>query len=625
MKKYRRRTYRRARNQRGAALLIFAVILVLGSMLAIVAALNAVRNDTAAIQISNATVLQQAKSALLGYVAIQAGSSSNAYPGKLPCPEDPNPSTPYPAEGTAASYCSLPAIGRLPWRTLGIDKLTDSAGEPLWYVLSPGFNRASSGTSLKINSNTPAQLTLDGTSNAAIALIIAPGKAMNVQAATGCTARSQVHSQTYPFDYRDYLECDNATSPADSSFVSVGPTDSFNDQVLAVSHTDVFNVVDAAVAKRIETDIVPALQSVYASAQWNATATTPRFPFAAPFGNPDTSSYTGSAGTYQGLLPLSYSKQTDTVTDCVVSASDPRCNPSLVAWKTGAGLSDTVPLPIVSTARISAYSAPPAGYTTATISVPSSSPFITVVEVANSNTTRGTLSALNCNATTSTQISCGITYGRACSSYPFSCTSLTVQPRVRLTVRALNVANAFKAFDTTAISASQFQVRTTATSYGASPLGVLRSDGDADITTEWLLPSRSCTVSQCSTYTVTIPIALIVDYYLANSGDSVTGWFLSNEWHKLTYYAVSTGNAPGGGGTCVAGGSPACLTVNAPSGTTSPNALLILAGRNIGTGTRPSSSLGDYLEGANADGADTVFAKQPLSTTFNDRVSSIYP
>jgi hypothetical protein len=446
-----------------------------------------------------------------------------------------------------------------------------------------------------------------------------------------CAARNQVRGQTFPLDYRDYLECENATSPADSSFVSTGPRltatnepilGTFNDQVLAVTHADVFNIVEAAVAKRIETDIITlSLRGVYDSADWNATPTTPRFPFAAPFSNPDTSSYTGAAATYQGLLPLSYSKKPGTNTDCVVSGSDPRCNPSLVTWKRdGSVLSYAAPLPIENNARYSVYSLYP------TMSVPTSSPYISVTEVANSETTRSTLAKLDCSATTSTQISCAITYGRSCGASGCSAT-YTVQPTIRLTVRAINVAKAFKAFETSAIGASQFQVRTTATSYGASPLGVLRSDGDADITTEWQLPSKNCTISLCSTYTITIPIALIVDHAVVNSGDGVMGWFLSNDWHKLTYYAVSPANAPGGSGTCVAGGTPACLTVNALSGTTSPNAILILTGRNIGTGTRPSSVLANYLEGANADGADLVFAKQPLSLSppFNDRVSNIYP
>ena len=43
-----------------------------------------------------------------------------------------------------------------------------------------------------------AQLTLDGTANAAIALIIAPGSVLNVAASSGCTARNQTRPPARP-------------------------------------------------------------------------------------------------------------------------------------------------------------------------------------------------------------------------------------------------------------------------------------------------------------------------------------------------------------------------------------------------------------------------------------------
>ena len=619
------------RAQRGAALLLLAAMLVLGGTWLIVSALNAARRDSAAMFTASGDALRQAKAGLLGYMAVQAGKSSSCpstsncelYPGRLPCPEVASPTAA--TEGTASSYCSLPAVGRLPWRTLGMDKLTDAAGEPLWYVVSPGFNRASAGVTLTINSNTSAQLSLDGNANAAVALIIAPGAPLDVQAASGCSARNQTRSQTFPLNYLDYLECGNADG--DSAFVTTGPSTSFNDQVIAITHADLFNVVEPAVAKRIETDIVPSMNSVYASAPWSATASAPLFPYAAAFGNPDASSYTGSVGTYQGLIPLTYSTQPGSSTACISGTSDPRCNPNLVTWKIGtaSSLKFTAPLPITNTNRWSVFSTYPS------MSVPASNPYITITEVDNSpngvpQTTRATLSELDCTSSTSNQIKCKVTYGRSCNSNPPTCSAVyTVQPRVRLTVRAQNVAKAFKAFDTNAISSGLFQARSTATSYGASPLGMLRNDGDADITTEWLLPSADCINYACTSTTILIPINLIIDHTLLSSTDPYAGWFISNEWYKQTYYAISTGNAPGASGTCVPGGTPACLTINDPSGNATKSAILILAGRNLGTNARPSSLLADYFEGANADGTDTVFDRKPRSSTFNDRLLSLYP
>jgi hypothetical protein len=522
----------------------------------------------------------------------------------------------------------LPAIGRVPWRTLGIAKPLDRSGAVLWYVLSNGWGWTGTENDLKVNSDTPGYITVDGTANSAIALIIAPGPALAVsptgtQASAGCATRAQNRTSTTP-DYRDYLECENATSPADSNFVTSvadnATNEVFNDQVVAVRTSDLMPGLDGVIATRIalDQDLASGLSGVYYSVDWSSSGTTRWFPFAATLG--DTTA-AGTVGNRRGILPMTYSKQPGSAEDCVVSASDPRCNPTFVSWKTGTGLVFTATLPIPNNPRYSVYSTLP------TMSVPSSSPYISVTEVANSNTTRGTLSRLDCSASTSTQISCAITYGRACPSYPSACGSQTVRPRVRLTVRAQNVGRAFKAFETSTASllASTFQSRSTATSYGASPRGVLRSDGDADITTEWLLPSRSCTISQCSTYTITIPIALLVDHSVVNATDGTRGWFVANNWHHVTYYAIGSGYAPGGAGSC---SGATCLTVTGGSIPT-PGAILMFAGRDLlspapATPRRPSSTLAHYLEGANAV-ADDTFETRAASTTFNDRLINLYP
>ena len=47
-------------------------------------------------------------------------------------------------------------VGRLPWRSLGIDQLRDGYGEPLWYVLSRGFRNP------PINFGTLGQINYNG-------------------------------------------------------------------------------------------------------------------------------------------------------------------------------------------------------------------------------------------------------------------------------------------------------------------------------------------------------------------------------------------------------------------------------------------------------------------------------
>src|SRR5258708_29066232 len=58
-----------------------------------------------------------------------------------------------PPRSTLFPYTTLfRSIGRIPWKTLGIDDLRDASGERLWYALAHNFRKLS-GTTV-INSDT---------------------------------------------------------------------------------------------------------------------------------------------------------------------------------------------------------------------------------------------------------------------------------------------------------------------------------------------------------------------------------------------------------------------------------------------------------------------------------------
>lgn len=323
-------SFRASRRERGFAIPLVMALVAVGSAWLVVSAANDAASRTAADRARNAAVMKQAKEALVAWIASKAIQAGENNPGRLPCPEPVAYAANAACEGIAgpgvcqaisAPTCST--VGRLPWRTLGLEKLTDADGEPLWYAVSPGWSLTNGSSVLTINSGSQGQLIVDGSPNAAVALIIAPGRAMNAQAAAGCTARNQARNPAAP-DLRDYLECDNATSPADASFVSNGPASSFNDQVLRVTVADVMPALEAAIAARIERDIAPAMEKVYSTAEsgvgswYGWSANYPHYPFAAPFGDPNSSNYRGSASpaTYQGLLPMATTA----------------ANPGFVAW-----------------------------------------------------------------------------------------------------------------------------------------------------------------------------------------------------------------------------------------------------------------------------------------------------
>lgn len=221
----------RQRPSRGFVLL---ALIAAVAMVSIGLLLDRLEAGAVAQKRSQATVdaLSEAKAAIIAWSVVQAT------PGKLPCPED-TARIGTATEGQAMSSCnSLPAIGRLPWRTLGTGPLRDGDGETLWYALSPGF-RAS-----VINSATPAGLHLDNDSDV-VALVFAAGPPLPGQHRAPLTA-------TQPPVVTNYLEGGNQDGNA--SFVTLSLDSALNDKVLAIRHADLFGLVIKRVIRELRGD-----------------------------------------------------------------------------------------------------------------------------------------------------------------------------------------------------------------------------------------------------------------------------------------------------------------------------------------------------------------------------------
>ena len=233
-------------TQRGAVLMVMLVILIVGGSALL---LNSLSNTSLRTERDKKTAdaLAQAKEALIGYAA------NNDPPGRLPCPENTvfiGTST----EGQQISNCGNGvSIGRLPWRTLGVGPIRDSSGEPLWYAISPGFRKPLI-TSPPINSDSLAQLTIDGVPNSAVAIIFSAGPPINGQIRPVPTALAAL-------DPAQYLELSNNVANS-TAFVSNGPSTTFNDRLLIVTHSDLFRVVEKRVAK----EVVNSLNEYYCGA-----------------------------------------------------------------------------------------------------------------------------------------------------------------------------------------------------------------------------------------------------------------------------------------------------------------------------------------------------------------------
>jgi hypothetical protein len=557
--------FRNRNAQRGIGLILLLVVVVLAFTYVLMSRLPLATHQTAAKREHNAKVLNQAKQALIGWMVINAAQTDNN-PGRLPCPEGVN-NIATAQEGVAAPDPGDPTcarVGRLPWRTLGLDKLADADAEPLWYAVSPGWALQNTSSLLTINSDKRGQMTVDGVAapNDVIALIIAPGRAMNVQAAPGCTARNQARAAPAPtMNPADYVECFNAATPA---FSTVGPAASFNDQVLAVTTADLIPELEAAIQQRMQREIAPALKTVYASAAWGQTAANPVYPFAAQFALPPPdpgpgpgpgNSYQGVDGGYKGLLPFNCS-----ATGC---ASDSRYSPAFVNWTTsGGGPSISVSGP-------------------------------------------GLVSGGGSCTLTGNQINCNGSYV-AVGTVTFT-----------ITVRAINVAMALRRLDPSGVTLTTGSLLSlgTCSSPGTvtSISGSFRSDGGADMTMKaqasGLLGPPPGLLPLSVTYCMTAQLGMFADDPLLDSSNPTTGWFVRNEWYRLVWYQVApkntvdnlTGGVPVG---CVnptpPPPAPDCLGIN---GTRNIRALMVLMGRSLSNppANRPNGDLMDYLEHNNCD------------------------
>jgi hypothetical protein len=563
-------------RQLGAALILLAAILLLGLSWALVSALGAATSDAAGQRAHNARVLSEAKTALIGWLAVNALDATENNPGRLPCPQawgDVGSVN----EGRAAGNCSGTAVGWLPWRTLGLPKLLDASGQQLWYVVSPGWHLPSAGATLLLNSNTPGQLALDG--NAAVALIIAPGAALNVapnanQASVGCAARSQAQALSLPGTLPnplDFLECQNGTTTDNvftASVVDNGINPVFNDHVLAITTAEVMPALEAAISRRIELEIAPVLKTVYGDAMWGTTPTNPAFAFPAPFGDPTTSSYQGQPGCSlaspalcQGLLPFNYHSSS--------CAADPRCSSDTIIW--GAP-------------SLSSSGGP--GY------LPS---------------------APNCYVSGSTPICEGYYYGGTLN--------------IAMSNAAADITKGLRTFTAANHTAVAWWWNWDGFSWGgpyalgATPSRSLASSGAANFIASASLP----TVSTWGYYYIEQSRPALSDHPILSATAANTGWFVRNEWYRLLYYAIAAGHAPGGSLSCSDSGTITCLQVSNLADPAKQQAVLALAGRALSplTQTRPSPNLQNYLDSTENLNGDSIFVQSTVNRSFNDRFSSL--
>src|SRR5581483_3912176 len=592
-------------RQRGVALLVLALIFIVGFATFLYARLGKWRDATTASRKVNSEVLAQAKAALIGYVVKEVLDLGEDSPGRFPCPESPTDAGTV-NEGRAGGSCSPSFatnknIGRLPWRTLGIDKLVDASGEPLWYAVSSP-NWVYSGSSPVINAGTSGQLSFDGTSDV-VAVIFAPGPALFVnpaanQAAAGCVARNQsrtdrshVPSGGNP-DYRDYLECQNASSPIDNAFgttiVDNATNQVVNDQAVYITAKEILNAMQGPRAERLQRTVAPLLSEY--SDLWPSSNFLPyAFSFTVAPETVTMAQLCGPSATTvppqatEGMLPLAQNAGgcVSTWTSPSVSGSgsgscgpatppstDVRCTfnyyqlSGLGALLLGGGAA-TADVTIEATAPHAAASFRQP-LKPSDVSVP---PGYVVQAATFTPQTDGDAKLSLVIRITGTQLCDNFLLGVVCNLLP----GLLASPVGPVAVQFPQLANS--------------------------------------VTLQGTKLSNSVLTAQPPPYDFLNPAAGAANY-----------WFMKNEWYRYTYYAVAPGtSAAQTGGNLTVTSFPSAYGNN-----NDKRFVLALVGPPVSGQTRPSTAVAQYMEGANAatGASPRQFAYQVFTVSGNDRIAT---
>jgi hypothetical protein len=288
---------RHPRRQQGAVAILVLTALVLGIAWFAVGALGRAPVASPEREIVTGRALQAGKEALLAYVAQYAARSDTPEPGQMPCPESLTLANP----GQSSASCSPTAlnVGRLPWKTLGIDELRDGYGEPLWYVMR-GFRDA------PINFSTPGQLTHNGAT--VVAMIVAPGVPLNTSGTppAGCTAQNQqvTTRNAGTLVPANFIECGATTGV----ITSPGSAAWTNDRVLSITAAEWADAIAGPVADRLQRQVAPAMndfRTATSAASWGESF----YPNASTISSavvgsqPETNNLCGNVDVRSGMPP----------------------------------------------------------------------------------------------------------------------------------------------------------------------------------------------------------------------------------------------------------------------------------------------------------------------------------
>lgn len=554
-------------KQRGAALMVMLVIMVLGALTFLVSALNKPgmqlqRDD------KTAEALAQAKNALIGYAA-----SDDNRPGELPCPDVDDDGKLTMNVDYIGSNCVSP-IGRLPWKTLGLPELRDGSGEHLWYAASKTFWAGGNAT---LNSDTPGNLTISGSTaaNQVIAVIFAPGSVLPGKSRSATqTAACTTTTTTLPESQcaTNYLEGSNANQnlpgTPNTNYQTAAASATFNDQLIFITRDQLFSLIE----KRVGNEIKNVLNTYYAA--WGG------LPLAAPFADPSTSSFTGQVATHKGLLAVDYRSYVPVWNAPPSISFSGNITGSMSCIRSNGAATNS---------RWRCCNVKNGACTNNNITIPSG---VTV-------TITGSLNSVGMGFWRPHNISniCEVR-ARNSSGTTVLTTSLFAPNSVTITNNLNSDGSANIIFRATGKSGDTTLQR-------IELRDILSYNTDIKANSD----TNNCTPSSSSP---------VMPQWLFNSS---TG----NDWRQVAYYAISPGYAPGNSACNPLPGTPSCLTVNGSGGGNGKRAVVVMAGGALSGQTHPSATLSNYLEDENTTVGNFIYENKNRASDFNDQVISVTP
>lgn len=248
-------------NQRGASLIILVLVLVLGGLAVVFSSLDG-QSIRAERDKKTHEALAEAKLALIGYASRRGLATGAERPGELPCPDANN-------DGLK-DICAVNAVGRLPWRTLGISDLRDGDGERLWYAVSTNFKEIPK--IYPLNSDTLGTISLRDTvggvlynaaaNNGLVAVIVSPGAPMTRQDGVG--QMRDVANINNAINYLDIAlgeDNQNFVNGNVNGFIAGPIKDAtgnviLNDKLVSISQRDIMVPVEQRVAAAVVNELL---------------------------------------------------------------------------------------------------------------------------------------------------------------------------------------------------------------------------------------------------------------------------------------------------------------------------------------------------------------------------------